>query len=95
MTLPELILWNGKEVFMSIELTPEDQKAAEALVASGRFTSVAEAVHAGLAAIHEEPDWKEYASDRIEAGWADMEAGRTTPWEEVKAEMESLMQKRA
>jgi putative addiction module CopG family antidote len=36
---------------MSITLTPEDQKKAEALVASGRFSSVSEALHAGLEAI--------------------------------------------
>jgi Arc/MetJ-type ribon-helix-helix transcriptional regulator len=80
---------------MSIDLNPEDQQKAEALVASGRFDTVADALHAGLEALKEDADWQAYASDRIEAGWADMEAGRTTPWEEVEAWLKTTMQKRA
>ena len=80
---------------MSIDLSPEDQQKAEDLVASGRFVTVEEALHAGLAALEEDAKWQAYASDRIEAGWADMEAGRTTPWEEVEAWLKTKMQKRA
>jgi putative addiction module CopG family antidote len=68
---------------MSITLTPEDQKKAEALVASGRFSSVSEALHAGLEAIEEDAEWQDYARDRIAAGLEDIEAGRTVPLEEV------------
>jgi putative addiction module CopG family antidote len=68
---------------MSITLSPEDQQKAEALVASGRFNSISEALHAGLEAIKEDAEWQEYASDRIAAGLEDIEAGRTVPLEEV------------
>jgi putative addiction module CopG family antidote len=68
---------------MSITLSPEDQKKAEDLVASGRFSSINDALHAGLDALDEDPDWQEYASDRITAGLEDIEAGRTVPLEEV------------
>jgi putative addiction module CopG family antidote len=78
---------------MSVELEEEDLKIAEALVASGRFDSVSQAVHAGLEAIHEE--WKDYARDRIEAGLADIEAGRTKPLDEVLAMLNSYNQKQA
>ena len=77
---------------MSIDLTPEDQKVAEALVASGRFDSLSAVVHAAIQAVQEDTEWKDYAHDRIEAGWADMEAGRTTPAEEVMAMLRALNQ---
>jgi antitoxin ParD1/3/4 len=80
---------------MSVELEEEDLKIAEALVASGRFDSVSQAVHAGLEAIHEEEEWKDYARDRIEAGLADIEAGRTKPLDEVLAMLNSYNQKQA
>jgi len=80
---------------MSIDLTPEDQQAAEALVASGRFASIADAVHAGLQAVQEDSEWPSYANDRIEAGWADMEAGRTIPAEEFEEWLNSKMPQRA
>lgn len=80
---------------MSVDLKPEDQKMAEALVASGRFDSVPDALHAGLEAIHEEDEWKEYARDRIAAGLADIEAGRTISGEDFLIWLESQRQKRA
>ncbi len=70
---------------MSITLSPEDQKKAEDLVASGRFNSISDALHAGLEAIEEDSEWQEYARDRIAAGLEDIEAGRTVPAEEVLA----------
>jgi putative addiction module CopG family antidote len=68
---------------MSITLSPEDQKKAEDLVASGRFPTVDDVVHAAIDALDEDADWQEYASDRISAGLEDIEAGRTVPLEEV------------
>lgn len=67
----------------SITLSPEDQKKAEALVASGRFESIHDAVHAGLDALNEDADWQDFARDRIASGLADVEAGRTVPLQEV------------
>ncbi len=68
---------------MYITLSPDDQERVETLVASGRFSSIDEALHAGLEAIHEDRDWQDYASDRISAGLADIQAGRTVPVEDV------------
>lgn len=68
---------------MSITLTPEDQQKVEELVSSGRFLSVAEALHAGLEALHEDTEWHSYATDRISAGLEDIQVGRTLPVEEV------------
>ncbi len=68
---------------MSISLSPEDQKIVEALVASGRFNSADDALHAGLEALEEDKDWQRYASDRISVGLADIEAGRTVSVDEV------------
>jgi putative addiction module CopG family antidote len=68
---------------MSIDLKPEDQKKVDELVSSGRFESAADALHAGLEAIEEDDEWKDYARDRITAGLEDIQAGRTVPLEEV------------
>jgi putative addiction module CopG family antidote len=80
---------------MSITLSPEDQKKAEDLVASGRFSNINDALHAGLDALDEDPDWQEYARDRIAAGLEDIKAGRTVPAEEVLAKLRSYNQKKA
>ena len=42
---------------MTIDLSPEDQQKAEALVASGRFASISEALHAGLTQLEWELKW--------------------------------------
>ena len=80
---------------MQITLRPEDQNKLEALVASGRYASLEEALHVAIEEIVEDDNWGDYASERIEAGWADMEAGRTKSWEEVKAWLDTTTQKRA
>jgi putative addiction module CopG family antidote len=80
---------------MSITLSPEDQKKAEDLVASGRFSNINDALHAGLEAIEEDPDWQEYARDRITAGLEDIEAGRTVPLEEVLEMLRAARLKKA
>lgn len=77
------------------ELTTEDRARAEALVASGRFTTVSEALHAGLDALHEDEEWQDYARDRIAAGLADIEAGRTVPVEEVLEMLRQYQQQKA
>jgi antitoxin ParD1/3/4 len=78
---------------MSITLSPEDQKKAENLVASGRFNSINDGLHAGLEAIEEDSEWQECARDRIAAGLEDIEAGRTVPAEEVLAMLLTYNQK--
>jgi Arc/MetJ-type ribon-helix-helix transcriptional regulator len=80
---------------MSITLNPEDQKKAEDLVASGRFSSINDALHAGLEAIEEDSEWQRYASDRIAAGLDDIAAGRTLPAEEVLTMLHTYNQKKA
>ena len=80
---------------MTIDLSPEDQQQAEVLVASGRFSSISEALHAGLQAIHEEEEWQDYARDRIAAGLEDIEAGRTTSGDDFLSWLRTQQQKRA
>ena len=77
---------------MQITLSPEDQSRLEDLISLGRYSSLEEAVHAAVDELVEDQNWKNYASDRIEAGWDDMRAGRTTPGEEVHAWLESMTQ---
>ena len=72
---------------MTLELHPDDQKVPEDMVASGRFRSASDAVHAALAALEEleQEDWKSYAGERIETGLDDVKAARTVPAEEIYA----------
>ena len=80
---------------MAIELSPEDQVAAEAWVAEGRFSSVEEAVHVSIDVMRNQQEWNDYANERIEAGLADVEAGRTRSAEEVLAMLRTYQQKQA
>jgi putative addiction module CopG family antidote len=89
------MLVDVRGVTMPIDLSPEDQQKAEALVASGRFTSVSEALHAGLEAIQEEEEWQDYARDRIAAGLEDLEAGRTMSGDDFLAWLQTQRQKQA
>jgi putative addiction module CopG family antidote len=67
---------------MSIELSSEDREKVKAMVSSGRFSSESEALHAGVEALDEGNEWREYAQDRIAAGLEDIEAGRVIDGEE-------------
>ena len=53
---------------MTINLSPEDQEKVEALIASGRFTSIAEALHAGLERLEWELRWSAEIQACIDAG---------------------------
>ena len=76
---------------MVVELSPKDQADAEAWVAAGRFGSVEEVVHVSMQNMRDLQEWNEYASDRIEAGLADLEAGRTIPGDEVMTRLKELV----
>ena len=80
---------------MAIELSPEDKRTAEEWVAAGRFGSVEEVVHVSMQNLRNQQEWNEYASERIEAGLADIEAGRTRSSEDVLAMLASFQQKQA
>jgi putative addiction module CopG family antidote len=75
---------------MAVELSPEDKKTAEDWVAAGRFESVDEVVHAGMQYLRDKQEWNDYASDRIDAGLADIEAGRTVPGDEFMAWLDTF-----
>jgi putative addiction module CopG family antidote len=78
---------------MNVELDPEQQKLAEQLVATGRFTSVKDAVNHALRLLVEEeqeetdiPDWH---IDAVREGVAEADAGHLVPlssMEELLAE---------
>ena len=76
---------------MTVEIAAEDHKVLEQLVHSGRFNSMAEAVHglvqqlAGEASPDEE--WKRQLDAGIEEGLADVAAGRYRPARELLAEL--------
>ena len=53
---------------MTIDLSPEDQQKAEALVASGRFASISEALHASLIQLEWELKWTADMQVYIDAG---------------------------
>ena len=55
---------------MSIELSSADQARLEQMVEIGRFETIEQAVHAGLEALFEDEQWREYAKNRIDAGIA-------------------------
>lgn len=60
---------------MTVELSTEDQAKAEALVASGRYCSIADALHAGLEALSVEEivfPWTPELQDAIDQGAAAM-----------------------
>ncbi len=81
---------------MTVDLSPEDDQRAQALLASGRFASISDALHAGLKAIQDEEDeWNDYARDRIEAGLEDVKAGRTIPVHDFLEELRSVRQQKA
>lgn len=75
---------------MQVELSPESVAAAEALVASGRCSTIDEAVRIAFwafeeserrlsAALDADPEWKAEVQRKIQEGLDDVEAGRTTP----------------
>ena len=50
---------------MPIELTPEDQAAAEAWVEAGRFQSVDEVVHVSMQNMRDQQEWNDYAATAL------------------------------
>jgi Arc/MetJ-type ribon-helix-helix transcriptional regulator len=76
---------------MTVELHPDDRKVLEGMIASGRFRSAPDALHAALAALDEleTEDWKGYAAERIEAGLEDVRLGRTVPAQEIYAMLQA------
>ena len=80
---------------MSIDLKPEDQQKAEAMVSSGRFASVEEVLHAGLQRLEREEQYKDLVKTKIAKGLEDVAAGRTVSREEFLAEIKERRRKRA
>jgi len=80
---------------MDIDLSPEDQRRIDKLVATGRFTDVTDAVHAGIEALEEDETWRQYARERIARGIEDVKAGRVVPGEQVIERLRAARLKRA
>lgn len=84
---------------MTVEISADDFDLLQELVKSGRYTSVTEALHQGvMIAATEEPvtdEYRSYLDEAIQAGLADVEAGRTIPAEEFLSELRSRRMKQA
>lgn len=76
---------------MTVEIAAEDHEALQRLVHSGRFSSVAAAVHECVQHLTEEvaPDeeWKRQLDEAIDEGLADIAAGRYRPAREFLSEL--------
>ncbi len=81
---------------MRVEISEETYHVLQHRVELGHYDSVQEAlvgsVHqaAALTSKHHDDDYLAYVNERIEAGLADVAAGRVRPAEEVLAELRSL-----
>ena len=80
---------------MTVELKPEDQQKAEALVSSGRFASVEEVLHTAVQNLDREEQYKNLVKTKIAKGLEDVAAGRTVSREEFLAEIKERRRKRA
>jgi putative addiction module CopG family antidote len=69
---------------MSITLSSEEEQRVAELVASGRYQSMEDAVHAALNDLFRAEAWITYAKGRIAAGIADFEAGGTVSGEQFR-----------
>ena len=80
---------------MNIRLKPDTEEWLNAQVAEGRFDSVEEAVEALVAEDRLEQERLDsmdlsWAKPYLEEGLADIEAGRTMPAEQVRAELRAM-----
>jgi antitoxin ParD1/3/4 len=80
---------------MNVSLTPELEKFVEETVATGRYGSASEVVRAALRSLEQEQQWITYAKRKIDAGLADMRAGRFITSDEFQAELKERKKKRA
>ncbi len=84
---------------MTVEISEEIFQILQNSVENGRFSTVTDAleksVHMLGASNTLDEDWMEYAEERISAGLADVEAGRTIPAEHFLNELHRYRQKSA
>lgn len=70
-----------------MQLTPEQAKLLERLVAEGRYSTPAEAIHAGLKLLTQELAWKADARRKIQEGLDDLKAGRVVDGDKAMEEI--------
>ena len=80
---------------MNVSLTPELEKFVEDTVATGRYGSASEVVRAALRSLEQEQQWIAYAKAKLNAGMADMKAGRYITSDEFIANLKERKKKRA
>jgi len=69
---------------MTVQLRAEDEQRLQALVDTGAYASLDEALHDSIIAFADpSDDYRNYVQSAIEEGLADMEAGRVEPLEKV------------
>jgi antitoxin ParD1/3/4 len=68
---------------MNVHLSRDLTKFVQSLVSSGRYGSPADVVRAGLRLLESEDEWKAGVRSAIEAGLADVEAGRLRDGEQA------------
>jgi len=72
---------------MHVQLTPEQAKLLEQLVAEGRYSTPAEAIHAGLKLLAQDLAWKADARRKIQEGLDDLKAGRVVDGDKAMEEI--------
>lgn len=80
---------------MIAKLSPQDEDRAQRLIDAGRFDNLQEILHAGLDALEEDDEWRQYAHDRIQRGLNDIAEGRTISGEEFLAQLHKARLKQA
>ena len=80
---------------MRIHLTKDDEDWLQAQVAAGRFSSLDEALAEAIGSLRAEDEALTWAKPLVDEGLAELDRGESIPAEEVFANLEGLLRKKA